>query len=249
MPTRKEALATMRSMVGKARKELPWLKKNPKLGDCAAGYSYVANSKMTKYIWVSELVGLMKKNGTWRKGKPQPGDAVIYDWNGDGGCDHVAMFHSVAKNGLWVAFGANQGKTKQVTKLMTGKGVILGWGTPFKFAEPVAKESVVAPATEVETPFTEMPLAPEHYEAPESPVSPVEAPTPVESVIVPPKAFQPLKRGSKGSNVKKLQTALKVTADGDFGPITEKAVKAYQLKKGIVITGVVDESTWKRLKL
>jgi peptidoglycan hydrolase-like protein with peptidoglycan-binding domain len=94
-----------------------------------------------------------------------------------------------------------------------------------------------------------MPLAPEHYEATESPVSPVEAPTPVQSVIVPPKAFQPLSRGSKGSNVKKLQTALKVTADGDFGPITEKAVKAYQTKKGIVVDGVVNESTWKRLGL
>ena len=249
MPTRKQALATMRSMVGKARKELPWLKKNPKLGDCAAGYSYVANGKMTKYIWVSELVGLMKKNGTWRKGKPQPGDAVIYDWNGDGGCDHVAMFHSVAKNGLWVSFGANQGKTKQVTKLMTGKGVILGWGTPFKFAEPVAVEPPVAAAKEVETPFTEMPLAPEHYEAQESPVTPVEPSTPVEAVIVPPKAFTPLRKGSKGSVIKTLQTRLRITADGIYGPITERTVKDYQERKGLAATGIVDESTWKRLGL
>jgi peptidoglycan hydrolase-like protein with peptidoglycan-binding domain len=49
--------------------------------------------------------------------------------------------------------------------------------------------------------------------------------------------------------VKKLQTALKVTADGEFGPITEKAVKNYQTKKGIVVTGVVNEETWKRLGL
>jgi murein DD-endopeptidase MepM/ murein hydrolase activator NlpD len=86
-------------------------------------------------------------------------------------------------------------------------------------------------------------------EAPVTVVEPVVAPEPV--VVTPPvtKAFVNLKNGSKGSDVKKLQTALKVTADGDFGPITEKAVKAYQTKKGITVTGVVDETTWKRLGL
>jgi hypothetical protein len=239
----------MKSFVGKPRTAYPWLKGRPNLGDCAAGYARVATGNTNKIIWVSELVKLMKKNGTWKKGSPKMGDAVIYDWNGDGGCDHVAMFHSKTKNGLWVAFGANQGKDNVVTKLLTGKGPILGWGTPFEFEAPEPAVTEVIGSDGPETDVSAMPLRPEHYEAPESPVSPVEAPTPVENVIVPPKAFQPLSRGSKGFNVKKLQNALKVTADGDFGPITEKAVKAYQLKKGIVITGVVDESTWKRLKL
>jgi peptidoglycan hydrolase-like protein with peptidoglycan-binding domain len=58
-----------------------------------------------------------------------------------------------------------------------------------------------------------------------------------------------LKKGSKGGAVKSLQTALKITADGDFGPITEKAVKAYQTKKGLPVTGIADETTWKRLGL
>lgn len=87
---------------------------------------------------------------------------------------------------------------------------------------------------------------------PETAVSPVEPVLVAEPVIIAPatpKAFQSLKNGSKGSDVKKLQTALKVTADGDFGPITEKAVKAYQTKKGLVVTGIVDETTWKRLGL
>jgi hypothetical protein len=87
---------------------------------------------------------------------------------------------------------------------------------------------------------------------PVTPVTPVEPVVTPEPVIVTPsviKAFTSLKKGSKGSAVKSLQTALKITADGDFGPITEKAVKAYQLKKGITVTGVVDETTWKRLGL
>jgi peptidoglycan hydrolase-like protein with peptidoglycan-binding domain len=96
-------------------------------------------------------------------------------------------------------------------------------------------------------------LAPKPVEVPvEAPVTPVEPVSAPEPTIVTPavtKAFVNLKNGSKGSDVKKLQTALKVTADGDFGPITEKAVKTYQTKKGITVTGVVDETTWKRLGL
>ena len=93
-----------------------------------------------------------------------------------------------------------------------------------------------------------MELKPEHY-APVEPVSPIEAPKVVEPFVPERVPFPGLQRGAKGSAVKKLQTALKVTADGDFGPITEKAVKAYQTKKGIVVTGIVDEETWKRLGL
>jgi murein DD-endopeptidase MepM/ murein hydrolase activator NlpD len=96
-------------------------------------------------------------------------------------------------------------------------------------------------------------LAPKPVEVPlEAPVTVVEPVSAPEPAIVTPsvtKVFVNLKNGSKGSEVKKLQTALKVTADGDFGPITEKAVKAYQTKKGITVTGVVDETTWKRLGL
>lgn len=245
MPTRNEALKTIMSYIGKARATMPWLKKRPNLYDCAAGYSYCATGKVTKYVWVHEMVDLMKKNGTWKKGKPQPGDAVIYDWNGDGGCDHVAMFHSVNKAGQWITYGADQGKPTpgKVSKLVTGKGVILGWGTPFKFAEPVATETKpVASNTETHT-DADMELKPEHYAPVETPVTPVEATPAVEA----PKVKPTLKLGSKGGSVKTLQTRLGLTADGIFGPLTEKAVKDFQLKKGIVVTGVVTEETWKRL--
>jgi hypothetical protein len=108
-----------------------------------------------------------------------------------------------------------------------------GFHDPMKFMA-----NVLAPKT------SEVPV-----EAPVTPAEPVVAPEPAIVTPAVTKAFVNLKNGSKGSEVKKLQTALKVTADGDFGPITEKAVKAYQTKKGIVVTGVVDETTWKRLGL
>ena len=241
MITRKEALALMRSFVGKSRSKLPWLRKRQGLGDCAAGYSYCATGKVQKYIWVSELVGLMKKNGTWRKGSPQPGDAVIYDWNGDGGCDHVAMFHSKNKAGQWIAFGANQGKTKMVSKLVTGKGVILGWGRPFTFAP----EEVAAPLkeTEVATSRHEMPLQPDHYEkVVESEVKVVPV---VKPVVVVPDAI--LKEGSTGSLVKDLQKKLGIAVDGDFGPNTRKAVVGFQVKHDLTADGIVGPKTWKVL--
>ena len=37
-------------------------------------------------------------------------------------------------------------------------------------------------------------------------------------------------------------------ADGVFGPVTKAAVEEFQKEKGIVVTGVVDEVTWKKLK-
>jgi len=41
--------------------------------------------------------------------------------------------------------------------------------------------------------------------------------------------------------------AFSVTVDGDFGPITETAVKAFQKKCGVSQDGVVGGETWPRL--
>lgn len=53
-----------------------------------------------------------------------------------------------------------------------------------------------------------------------------------------------LKRGMSGPVVEQLQELLGIEADGDFGPGTEKAVKALQKKAGIVADGVVGTYTW-----
>ncbi len=57
-----------------------------------------------------------------------------------------------------------------------------------------------------------------------------------------------LKRGSHGSAVKALQKALRITADGSFGPQTEAAVKAAQGSARIARTGVVATVTWKAIE-
>ena len=62
-----------------------------------------------------------------------------------------------------------------------------------------------------------------------------------------PNLIKNLKRGSRGAQVKFLQSKLNITADGIFGSATEASVKAFQKKKGIAADGVVGRITWSKL--
>jgi peptidoglycan hydrolase-like protein with peptidoglycan-binding domain len=59
-----------------------------------------------------------------------------------------------------------------------------------------------------------------------------------------------LRKGSTDPAVRDLQEALKALGhnpgliDGDFGPMTEAAVKAFQQAKGITVDGIVGKVTW-----
>lgn len=53
-----------------------------------------------------------------------------------------------------------------------------------------------------------------------------------------------LKKGSKGEEVKRLQSILKIQTDGDFGPMTEKAVIKFQLSRDLTPDGIVGNQTW-----
>lgn len=56
-----------------------------------------------------------------------------------------------------------------------------------------------------------------------------------------------LKIGSNGNDVAKLQMALGLNADGDFGPVTETRVKAWQTQNNLPATGVIDDLVWERV--
>lgn len=61
-----------------------------------------------------------------------------------------------------------------------------------------------------------------------------------------------LRLGSRGEDVKKLQSSLntagaKLAVDGIFGPATEAAVKEFQAKMGQVVDGIVGRLTWNAL--
>lgn len=56
-----------------------------------------------------------------------------------------------------------------------------------------------------------------------------------------------LKIGSKGEEVKKLQSKLGLNPDGDFGPNTEKHVMKFQSENGLKSDGIVGDGTWNKL--
>jgi putative chitinase len=56
-----------------------------------------------------------------------------------------------------------------------------------------------------------------------------------------------LRVGSKGQLVQKLQTALGVTSDGDFGKNTEEALKTWQRNNGLVADGIAGPVTQEKL--
>ncbi|HET8842455.1 MAG TPA: peptidoglycan-binding protein [Ktedonobacteraceae bacterium] len=60
------------------------------------------------------------------------------------------------------------------------------------------------------------------------------------------------KNGSTGENVRSIQYMLRqrgynITADGDFGPATQSAVKSFQSSKNLSVDGVVGPNTWAAL--
>jgi hypothetical protein len=54
-----------------------------------------------------------------------------------------------------------------------------------------------------------------------------------------------LQAGSKGKDVKRVQNALGLKADGVYGSKTAAAVRAYQKRHNLIADGAVGEKTWK----
>jgi len=190
-----------------------------------------------------------KKNNRWadaRNDDPTPGDWIYFDFPDDGvnRISHVGL--CIKNNGdgtIQVIEGNTSGtakgdqrnggmcveKTRAYVKNNKKKLVnaIVGWGRPV-----YAGEENLPLLSKVGS--SDAPAAPAKPAAPKAPAVPAQ--------------FVDLKVGSKGQKVKVVQTALKLKADGDFGPGTEKAVKAYQKAKGLPETGIVDQKTFKALK-
>jgi putative chitinase len=74
----------------------------------------------------------------------------------------------------------------------------------------------------------------------------IEASAPVNSQITD-AVTQVLRKGSKGDLVKKLQAALGIGADGDFGQGTENALKKWQDRNGLTADGVAGPKTLAKL--
>jgi putative chitinase len=82
---------------------------------------------------------------------------------------------------------------------------------------------------------------------PSAPITKSSAPI-AKSNVVAPKSntlnlSQTVRKGSKGPIVVAIQQALGITSDGSFGPGTERALKAWQSKNGLVADGVAGPKT------
>lgn len=78
------------------------------------------------------------------------------------------------------------------------------------------------------------------------------APTLIPAVEPPVRAGAPtgrptLRRGATGELVRQVQTKVGAAVDGDFGPRTEAAVRAFQRAHGLVPDGIVGPKTWAAL--
>jgi peptidoglycan hydrolase-like protein with peptidoglycan-binding domain len=56
--------------------------------------------------------------------------------------------------------------------------------------------------------------------------------------------FSSSEEGSSGDAVSRLQSALDLSTDGDFGPETEAAVRRLQARHGLTVDGIVGPATW-----
>lgn len=68
-------------------------------------------------------------------------------------------------------------------------------------------------------------------------------PPPLSAVTMP-----TLRMGDRGDAVRVLQGVLNVAVDGDFGPHTEAALRAYQSAEGILADGVCGPRTWAAIR-
>ena len=87
-----------------------------------------------------------------------------------------------------------------------------------------------------------------------SAATPTPAPTPQPVDVVAPRCSRPdsrpvVSRGSRGADVRDLQTRLGVGVDGSFGPRTESAVVGFQRAQGLAPTGTVGDTEWALLGL
>jgi uncharacterized protein (TIGR02594 family) len=63
----------------------------------------------------------------------------------------------------------------------------------------------------------------------------------------PPAPRRTIEKGDSGPDVVYLQTALGIPADGDFGGVTEAAVKGFQTATGLACDGSVGPATWAKI--
>jgi surface antigen len=167
---------------------------------------------------------------------PEVGDIIYFDFPGDGvdRISHVGIVMKVdAKNGIVICLEGNTSGTPKGDQRNGGEVCKKERG----FRKNNSKKLLMGVVGWGR---------PDYAGSAASPV----APKPVKEKdttgqVYPGETIDP---GESGVHVKTVQAALGLKpADGQYGPVTKKAVVAHQKEKKLPVTGIVDARTWKSI--
>lgn len=184
---------------------------------------------------VSTVAGAaaFKKMGTWFDANcgqtPQPGDFLYFDFPGDGvdRISHVGLCTAIVGDGVVETIEGNTAGDKKKSTDQRNGGEVAIKKRGYKPNSLKALVCIVGwgrpnyngNEVNVEVPKTEAPAFPGQ-----------------------------IKPGDKGDNVKLVQKALGLAQDGNYGPMTKKAVVAFQDNHAnLDSNGVVGPRTWAEL--
>ena len=204
---------------------LPW---------CGSFCMWVADQAGVKIPnTVSTMAGAaaFKKMKTWTDAgvaKPEPGDIVYFDFMAGGApIEHVGIVIKDNGDGTVTTVEGNTAGDKKKSGSQANGGECVKKVRAYKknpkgipvFIEGFGRPNYKGNEVKAKVPTPEIPAFPGR-----------------------------LKMGAKGDNVKLIQHALTLVEDGDFGPITKKAVIAFQDNHDILDSnGIVGPKTWKAL--
>ncbi len=174
--------------------------------------------------------------------EPRPGAAVFFDWKGGrsiGAIDHIGLVITPLGNGRVRTIEGNAaiaGKTDGVWVHDRSTRFIVGYGYPRYAGKPVKPAKAAGRAARASA---------------ASAAAGGKGSGGKGSGKVP--SFPGLmKRNATGAGVRALQQRLKergwkITVDGEFGPQTDRIVRAFQKDKRLTVDGEVGPQTWSAL--
>ena len=176
------------------------------------------------------MISYFKQWGRWHRiseGSVTKGDILFYDWNSDGGSDHVGI---VCNNnmGLLQVIEGNKSDSVGYRNIRLSDPTIVGVGRPDYDSHNSQSTDSVKPIAQYSRPYKSL------CRLDQSTIN----------------SFPILYNGSKGIFVGILQTFLnyhinsELEIDLDFGELTDIALRTWQEKKNLECDGVAGRETW-----
>lgn len=98
---------------------------------CADQCGYIDAGVIPKFAWVPDAVSWFQARGQWQPGgyTPMPGDIIFFDWESDGGANHVGIVE-YCENSVVHTVEGNSGDACKRRQYGVGDRKIMGYGLP-----------------------------------------------------------------------------------------------------------------------